>query len=230
MMPKLNASIHHALPSITRRAVRDFGRKMVAESKEELILHFSTSDLDDIADNIINKASDSFLDKCLEKRLLTIDAKLLVDALARAERLGYDQSDIVQDNQAERVVPQEAYPGAASAANGFAQAQAAQPAPPPPTQQPAGYQPTPQLQCLRCYRTFTYQTAHDYVSSPNPYTTCRPSNESQHMKHNVCSLRPPGNEGFKHACAHCGEGFTAMDHLQMVSRCGLAVSRHRARD
>jgi len=155
---QLNASIHHALPSITRRAVRDFGRKMVTESREELIDHFTVADLDTVADRIIAKASDSFLDKCLEKRLLTIEAKPLINALAKAERLGYDPNDIVQEDHHERVIPQEAYPGAASAtAPTFSQQ--------PPSQPPQSYSPAnPTTQCGRCFRTFTYPSSHDYVS------------------------------------------------------------------
>src|SRR4051812_26286103 len=85
---------------------------MVAESAEELIKHFTTVDLDSIADLLLEKASDRFLDKCLEKRLLTIEAKPLVNALARAERLGYDRTDIILEDRHERVVVQEAFPGA----------------------------------------------------------------------------------------------------------------------
>jgi len=183
----LNASIHHALPSITRRAVRDFGHKMVGESKEELIDHFSTADLDSVADKIIAKASDSFLDKCLEKRLLTIEAKPLINALARAERLGYEPNDMIQEDHHERVIPQEAYPGAAHAAA---------PAYP---QRPQSLSSTSvqALRCPNCYRGFQYKPAHDY-----------------HVIHNVCSVQPPTSEGFKHACQACGQGFTMPEELQ----------------
>jgi hypothetical protein len=126
---------------------------MVADSRNEIIGHFTSADLDMVADLIISKASDSFLDKCLEKRLLTIEAKPLVNALAKAERLGYDSNDIVQEDQRERVIPQEAYPGATAAVNGF----------------PAGPAQPPQhtLQCMSCFRTFQYQSAYDHVSAPS---------------------------------------------------------------
>ena len=128
---------------------------MVSESKQELIEHFETVDLDEVADLIISKASDAFLDKCLEKRLLTIEAKPLINALAKAERLGYDSNDIIQDAQHERVIPQEAYPGAAAAANGY-RGPSSQVPPAQPTQQ--------QLQCMRCFRTFAQHSAYDHVS------------------------------------------------------------------
>lgn len=140
----LNASIHHAVPSITRRAVRDFGQKMVLESKHELISHFSRADLDDVADTIISKASDAFLDKCLNARLLTIEAKPLLTALAKAERLGYNPADIVEE-QHERVMPT---------------AQPARPAPLPSQPSYPG-----RLQCMGCFRVFTHQAPYEYHTS-----------------------------------------------------------------
>ncbi|KAL2259334.1 hypothetical protein VTK26DRAFT_7040 [Humicola hyalothermophila] len=184
----LNASIHHASPLVTRRAVCDFGRKMVSESKHELIQHFTTADLDEVADLIISKASDSFLDKCLEKRLLTIEAKPLINALAKAERLGYDSSDIIQDAHNERVIPQEAYPGAVTATDGYRGQ---------PGQLPHAQSPQQQAQCMRCYRTFVATSAYDY-----------------HMRYNVCSQLPPTAKGFEHSCPHCGQGFTNTNDLE----------------
>ncbi|KAJ4361185.1 hypothetical protein N0V85_009432 [Neurospora sp. IMI 360204] len=138
----LNASIHHAIPSITRRAVRDFGQKMVLDSKHELISHFSKADLDDVADVIINKASETFLDKCLNARLRTIEAKPLLTALAKAERLGYNPADIVEE-QHERVMPT---------------SQAARPPPPPQSTYPS------RLQCMGCFRVFTHQAPYEYAT------------------------------------------------------------------
>ncbi|KAK4134094.1 hypothetical protein BT67DRAFT_402899 [Trichocladium antarcticum] len=184
----LNASIHHAVPSITQRAVRDFGHKMVAESKKELIGHFTAAGLDEVADIIVNKASDSFLDKCLAKRLLTIEAKPLINALAKAERLGYESNDVVQDDQHERVIPQEAYPGAAGAANGH-QSQPSQPPSAHPTRQQ-------QLQCLKCFRTFVHPSAYEH-----------------HSRYDLCSQIPPSANGFEHSCPHCGQGFTSPGNL-----------------
>ncbi|KAK3905663.1 hypothetical protein C8A05DRAFT_30476 [Staphylotrichum tortipilum] len=187
----LNASIHHAPPAITQRAVRDFGSKMVAESKRDIISHFTTEALDEVADIIIAQASDAFLDRCLEKRLLTIEAKPLVNALAKAERLGYEPGDIIQDDQLERVIPHEAYPGAGAGANGRP-AQQSQP-PPPPASQP----PRNPLQCMKCFRTFVHLPAFDY-----------------HTRFDVCSQIPPTANGFEHSCPHCGQGFTNVDQLQ----------------
>ncbi|CAP71527.1 uncharacterized protein PODANS_6_1150 [Podospora anserina S mat+] len=125
---QLNASIHHAVPSVTQRAVRDFGAKMVADSIVDIMNHFTTADIDKVADMIIDKASDNFLDKCLEKRLLTIEAAPLTNALAKAERLGYELGDVIPEQQQGQAHP------AAAAPNGH-QAH--------PTQPAAGYPPAP---------------------------------------------------------------------------------------
>ncbi|KAK4187116.1 hypothetical protein QBC35DRAFT_249730 [Podospora australis] len=198
---QLNASIHHAIPSITQRAVRDFGGKMVADSINDLIRHFTTADIDKVADVIIEKASDEFLDKCLEKRLLTIEALPLTNALAKAERLGYEPNDAIPEQPRDRT-SHEAYPGAAAAAppNGY-QAHNSQP---PPQSQPA-VAPPPRvvsqqqqlLQCTRCFRTFAHASFFDY-----------------HMRFNVCSQIPPNTQGFEHSCRHCGQGFVGMDEMQ----------------
>jgi len=132
---------------------------MVAESREELVDHFTSADLDGVVDKILAKASDSFLDKCLEKRLLTIEAKPLINALAKAERLGYDPGDYVQEDQHERVIPQEAYPGAATSNPGNPQQRTAQP-----TQ--TWDQTSPPLQCMKCLRTFQSLNSYEYVSAP----------------------------------------------------------------
>ncbi|KAK3938797.1 hypothetical protein QBC46DRAFT_264623 [Diplogelasinospora grovesii] len=194
----LNAAIHHALPPMTRRAVRDFGRKMVLDSKQELIQHFSSADIDDVADHILNEASNSFLDRCLEKRLLTIEARPLINALAKAERLGYEPGDMhMLDNDKERVIPQEAYPGAALAANGVPHVAPHVAPHAAPHAVPPGYPTAPQLQCMRCYRTFAYPSAYEY-----------------HMQENVCSKPPPTNKGFEYSCQHCGEGCISWPELQ----------------
>ncbi|KAL2267065.1 hypothetical protein VTJ83DRAFT_4342 [Remersonia thermophila] len=142
----LNASIHHAQPHVMKRAVRDFGGKVVAEAKQELVAHVTTEILDDIADFLIEKASDRFLDKCMEKRLLTIEAKPLINMLARAKRLGYEPTDIIQDGQ-EHVIPQAIPPTTTMATT---------------TVQPSANTDGPRLQCLDCYRTFVFEDAFNY--------------------------------------------------------------------
>ncbi|KAK4223757.1 hypothetical protein QBC38DRAFT_372431 [Podospora fimiseda] len=184
----LNASIHHALPSITQRAVTDFGAKLVSECLPEIIGHISTARLDEVADSIIAKASNAFLDKCLEKRLPTIEVEPLTQALARAERLGFRHDDEIQrEGQHERVIPHEAYPGASvpwAASHHHA---------PPPAPEYYSVQP---LQCSRCFRTFKLAPPYDY-----------------HMRYGVCSLPPPTANGFLTSCPHCGQGFERQEDL-----------------
>jgi hypothetical protein len=142
--------MHHSTPGVQNRAIHDFGGNLVANCKSELIGHFSARDIDDVADLILAKASNAFLDKALEMRLATIDAKPLLNALARAERLGYDAQDLVEVSQGERVIPNnnigDGLPDTAIRSNG---SRAALPS---------------ELQCLRCYRTFTKKSYFDYVS------------------------------------------------------------------
>ncbi len=86
----------------------------------------TSADIDDVADIILSKASNRFLDAALDARLRTIEGKPLINALARAERLGYEAGDLVEEDQVrgqERVIPQplEAYPGARAAADAVSQ-------------------------------------------------------------------------------------------------------------
>ncbi|KAH6898707.1 hypothetical protein B0T10DRAFT_117123 [Thelonectria olida] len=103
----LNATIHQANDETLVRAVKDFGSRMIRVSKEHVVQHLGAEDLDLIADLLLTQASPTFLDKALARRLETIPARQLVNALARAERLGYDVQDIVEEGQGggEHVIP-----------------------------------------------------------------------------------------------------------------------------
>lgn len=89
----MSAGFLHSNSIALQRAVGDNGHKMVFHAKHELIRHFGAADLDAVADGILAKASDQFLDKALEIRLATIDARSLINALARNGRLGYESSE-----------------------------------------------------------------------------------------------------------------------------------------
>lgn len=147
---------------MTKRAIHDFGKKMVANAKDELVRHFSTADIDEVSELLLSKASNDFLDKALAMRLRTIEAMPLINALAKAERLGYDPGDIVEQDQRhgqEHVIPRPQYPSATTAAtppNGVDQST------PQPQKAGSGFQ------CAACYRTFQAQSAFDHVCSlPN---------------------------------------------------------------
>lgn len=152
--------MHHSTPSVQTRAVHDFGKNLVANCKTELIGHFSARDIDDVAELILAKASNAFLDKALEMRLATIDAKPLLNALAKAERLGYDAQDLVEVSHGEHVIPNshmghmhapDMGPGVSGPPAGSNGSRGAH---------------LNELQCMRCYRTFTKRSHFDYVRSP----------------------------------------------------------------
>ncbi|KAK8114709.1 hypothetical protein PG999_006778, partial [Apiospora kogelbergensis] len=190
----MNAIIHHTNGEILRRGIREFGRKMVSESQDAIISHFESADLDAVADLILDKASDVFLDKALERRLATIDARSLIDALARAERLGYESTDangdngttaspplstsVVQGNHAHPQQQQQQHPP---------QYQSAIPSP------KSAMPPAPpgkQLQCPLCWRKFTAAPPYEY-----------------HVKKQLCTKTPPNSDGFPFNCSECGAGF-----------------------
>lgn len=196
--------------------------------------HFTAKDIDAVAEQILQVASNDFLDKCLEKRLLTIEAKPLIHALARAERLGYEPGDIIEEDH-ERVIPNDGpepvphrYPYPQQPQQ-QPQQHPHQPPPPPhaPQQpsphqqhipQPAAYTPGGRLQCLRCYRVFSRQSTFDYVCSTLQVSLAAQANTLvQHTSKSVCSRAPPTAAGFKYSCHHCGQGFATSAGLQYVS-------------
>ncbi|OTB18499.1 hypothetical protein K445DRAFT_20057 [Daldinia sp. EC12] len=193
----LNAVIHHSTGVIIRRSIKDFGAKMVSESKHEILSHISTADLNELASEILEKASDYFLDMALEKRLRTIDARSLINALARAERLGYENSDILDDRQGNgsRFNPAPFDPSPNPIAITPISRNQNRPGMPLPTQGLARVPPPPPppptvLQCPLCWRKFDH---------PQPY--------EYHVQKQVCTKEPPSKEGFPFSCKHCGAGF-----------------------
>ncbi|KAL6919810.1 hypothetical protein FSST1_003836 [Fusarium sambucinum] len=100
----LNATMHQASSETIGKAVEDFGANLVQKAKHELVSHLSPSDVDELADSILVRAGPQFLDRILARRLETISARQLVNALARAERLGYNLRDIVREHD-EQVIP-----------------------------------------------------------------------------------------------------------------------------
>ena len=152
LLLQLNALLDTTPPDVARGSVKDFGAKLVKNTKAEFIAHMSTADIDEITNEILAKASDRFLDAALEMRLRTIDAKPLINALARAERLGYEPGDIVEEpvDGQERVIPQDM-------PHGMPQQQ------PPP---PSALAPPAQRQCSMCSRLFMDDPPYIYVSRP----------------------------------------------------------------
>lgn len=128
---------------------------MVSNCKQEIVEKWSTRDIDDIAPALLAKASNAFLDQCLALRLQTIDAKPLIQALAKAERLGYEPNDILLSEQQERVIPNTQLGHAPPVSTSTAR----------PTGAAVPRARPDQLQCLKCFRTFTKKSYFDFVSS-----------------------------------------------------------------
>ncbi|KAK2613107.1 hypothetical protein N8I77_000036 [Diaporthe amygdali] len=182
----LNASIHHATPAAVQRGMRDFGKAMISAAKNEIVDAMTPADIDAVAAHLLTKASDAFLDAALELRLKSINAKRLINALARAERLGYEPGDVqAEDNDTTASQPpvhQEPVMAPQSTA-----------------QMPAHPgQPTAQaLYCGMCFRKFNHQSAYEH-----------------HVKAKVCTRSPSAPGGFKFSCQHCGQGFTTIMGVQ----------------
>lgn len=145
MFFQLNASIHHISQDAIRRSIRDFGTPLVAKAKHEIVDIMSPTDLDELADRILAKANNAFLDKALDKRLKTMESRRLVNALARAERLGYDLGDVTEDKD---LPPEEFSPLPAALSHSVTSPQPA-----------ASHLP---MHCGICFRRFTHQSAFEY--------------------------------------------------------------------
>lgn len=100
---------HKTAPPIFASAVKSLGENYVKSSLDEIFTHVDTEALDRVAPQVFSKASASFMDQALESRLDTISGRQLVNALAKAERLGYSAEDIVVESsgasKSERVIP-----------------------------------------------------------------------------------------------------------------------------
>ncbi|KAG5948665.1 hypothetical protein E4U53_006203 [Claviceps sorghi] len=103
----LNTCFHQASPATLDTTVQRFGGKLVASSLRSFLSHATPELLDSVSDLLLSKLSSDFLDRALDKRLATIRARSLVNALAKAERLGYDARDVVVEgrNGSEHVIP-----------------------------------------------------------------------------------------------------------------------------
>lgn len=96
---------HKCSGASARVAVRKFGKDLVKHARWEIMTHFTPLLLAEVEDLVVGKAPDSLLDKAIEKRLDSIPARSLLNMLARSERLGYDESDIIPDSGAQSARP-----------------------------------------------------------------------------------------------------------------------------
>jgi hypothetical protein len=184
-----------------KEAVKEFGQKMVKATKKHIIQHLTKEDLDEVADALLSKCSHKLLDQALARRLETIPARELVNALARAERLGYEVEDIIVEDQSgsgpESVYPSGpdavaavpvAAPGSSTPADAGLHRSNGVPAAQPPAHfnaqkppPPSGYQSLQELAsskgalwCMACRRPCSGPQALHHVSeSPTDNTECR---------------------------------------------------------
>ncbi|KAJ4164259.1 hypothetical protein LMH87_005940 [Akanthomyces muscarius] len=101
---------HRAPPATLSRTVEQHGARLVKHSASQIAKHLKMAELDMIAPLLLPKLSPAFLDKALALRLESIQGQQLVNALGRAERLGYDVRDVVTGNASgpprqEKVIP-----------------------------------------------------------------------------------------------------------------------------
>ncbi|KAK6227446.1 hypothetical protein QIS74_01001 [Colletotrichum tabaci] len=190
----MNVAMHGADTKIIQRNLRAFGSKIISAGKHELIDWMSQADLDEVADKIIAKASNTFLDKSLVVRLRTIEARRLVNALARADRLGYNADDIVEN---EHVIPslqgspsQQLQQQQVSAQPRMSMQYAAS---------PSGHVDPSSMRCQKCQHVFSEQAAFGY-----------------HIRKQICTkpAAPSGSGGDRYVCPHCVQKFGSLTGLQ----------------
>lgn len=168
----MNLVTHTCSAASAKIAISKFGKKFVNHAKVEIMSQFTPAMLAEIEDLVVEKAPDSLLDKAMAKRLVTIPARSLLNMLGRAERLGYDESDIIDENPGQPSKP--AAPSVQGVPNGYMSGSTGQPAPqaqPQPRPQPS---PQPQvvdadpLVCPLCYKRYPSQMTRDHVSAAVP--------------------------------------------------------------
>ncbi|KAI2638055.1 hypothetical protein GGS21DRAFT_549112 [Xylaria nigripes] len=188
-----NAITRYTSGDFQRHTIRSFGQNLVIGARQEIASHLRQQDIDAIASTILAKCSDGFLDKALEQRLKTINARALINALARAERLGYEVSDILEEKN-ERVIP-----GPVQVHNPPAAPPAAQRPLPVHTaphglayqvQPPRVMPPANSLHCKLCWRSFKHKRAYEY-----------------HMNKQLCTKPVTDIARRRFTCEECGAIF-----------------------
>ncbi|KAH7163187.1 hypothetical protein B0J13DRAFT_31627 [Dactylonectria estremocensis] len=223
----LNATLHQANDDTLIRAVKDFGSKMVKVSKPQIVRHLSADDFDEIADLVLSKVSPGFLDKAIARRFETIPARQLVNALARAERLGYDVQDLVQEEHVipslhslvvpsipSQPVPSQVVPSQFTEPQAARKSETKVPLPVQPPSQPA--QPAYPSQP---YESRPGDIVHCFCGWP-----CSSAKAQEyHLKKSACNKVEEKDRVGKDLCPHCGCRFTSGGGLiyhNKVNVCG----------
>lgn len=226
---------------------------MVKVSKEHIVRHLSAEDFDEVADLMLAKVSPGFLDKALARRFETIPARQLVNTLARAERLGYDAQDIVNEEHVMpslhslvvpslplKPVPSQATPSQPMARQNVTlqpgskepvatQLAAPQGAVGAPTFTSSKPKPGGIVYCV-CGWPCSSTKAQEYVSKPLSRTVLS-ADTPQHWKKSACHKIEETDKVGKDLCPHCGCRFISGNGLayhQKVNVCG-AYTEEQAR-
>lgn len=93
----LSVIMREASSDMLRTFIKEFGGRVARECSVEIASNWSAAEIDDLAPYILPRCGSAFLDRALETRFRTIPAQSLVNYLARAQRLGYEESDIVDN-------------------------------------------------------------------------------------------------------------------------------------
>lgn len=108
------AALAKALSAVSNEAARIVTRQhwrkcLIGTEKDQSFLvrailkhstpHVYLRAMEDHGEKILEVATDEFLDRAMEVRLKTIGAKELVALLAKAKRLGYDEQDVVDEEE-----------------------------------------------------------------------------------------------------------------------------------
>ncbi|WQF77486.1 hypothetical protein CDEST_02500 [Colletotrichum destructivum] len=197
----MNVAMHGADTKIIQRNLRAFGSKIISAGKHELIDWMSQAELDEVADKIIAKASNTFLDKALVVRLRTIEARRLVNTLARAERLGYNADDIVEN---EHVIPSLQGNPSLQQQQHHQQLQQQQVSTQPRMSMQyaapsPGHADPSSMRCQKCQHVFSEQAAFGY-----------------HIRKQICTkpAAASGSGGDRYVCPHCVQKLGSLTSLQ----------------
>jgi hypothetical protein len=152
----MNAALDRATLGTVKTTAKLLGNKFMRMAGTELLSQVTPEILGKMEDLIVSKAPDSLLDKAMRRRLDTIGARPLLNMLARAERLGYDANDIIEDGAQAAPAVAKAVKTATAPLNG----QASLPSTNPPAPLTSACAP---LSCPLCHRQFAVVAVRDHV-------------------------------------------------------------------
>lgn len=193
-----------------------------------------------MANYILSTASEQLLDRMLEHRLNTIPARRLVNALARAGRLGYLPTDVIEESAGERVYPCSAsLPPGSSAATGISSSPSFSPPIPAPSAAVSSPHLARGLAPFPVLHSSAPQVSHDAAFRQSPldpavnqtFRDLALNQQQQQQQQTQQTLAGPKDKGGrgkklkeraefvanKTPCHMCGRGFPDFDAYSYVS-------------